>query len=267
MRLFSVFSAGLLLLPATLSAAECLPATIRFSDKGTAEYIVPDADEATLRHRDYGSAPSADHLLVTYEGDGYWVPRQDLDAAQVVLGLGVDSFHYIGPDHCAPNDLPIALDLTPTGDQVVSIDTGVQPKSGLWKLEATPVTFEGCPAIMTQSMPANMVALPAEATTPQRLTFASPFHPDQLQMNAYASQWKVTTPGNWETRAMEHVFAQSPAYGGKRSYLQWTLTVNSPDRISHRSEMHVVLPPEAIAVFKTDHCAAISTGNWIRVGD
>lgn len=267
MQYFSVISAGLMVIPAALSAAECTPATIHFSESGPAEFTVPDADEAALRQREHGAAPGADHVLVIHDGDGYWVPTSELNAVQVVLGTGADSFVYEGPDHCAPKDLPLDMELSQPEAAKAPLASGLQPRSGLWKLEASPVTFEGCPEMIAQSLPANMVALPAEATTPQRLTFGDPFHPDQLAMNQYASGWKATGPGRWETRAMEHVFAQSPTYNGRQSYLQWSLTVRGEEQISHRSELYVVIPPQAIAVFKTDHCAAISTGNWIRVGD
>lgn len=267
MQYFTVISAGLVVLPAALFAADCVPATVHFPENGPAEYIVPDADEAALRQREHGPAPSADHVLVVYDGDGYWVPGNDLDAVQVVLGTGADSFVYEGPDHCAPRDLPLNTELFQPEDMQTPSGSELQPLSGLWKLEVTPVTFEGCPEMIAQSLPANAVALPAEVNTPQRLTFADPFHPSQLEMNQYASNWTATGENRWETKAMEHVFAQSPAYGGKRSYLLWTLTVRDEGRISHRSKLHVVMPPEAVAVFKTDHCAAISTGNWIRVGD
>jgi len=264
------FTAGLALLPASVFAAECLPASVHFPADGPAEYFVPDADEAALRAQTHGAAPRADHVLVTHEDEGYWVPRTELDAAQVVLGTSAESFRYRGPDHCAPTDLPLDpldAEIAPTEDSAPVAASGLQPQSGLWKLEATPVQFEGCPDVIGQNMAGGMAALPAEATTPQHLTFQTPFHPSQLRMQQYASSWRSTAPNQWVTRAMEDVFSQSPAYGGKRSYMEWTLTVHDTSRISHRSELYVVMPPEAVAAFKTDHCAAISTGHWIRVGD
>ena len=83
MQLSFVFGGVLASVPVALSAAECLLPTVHFPSDGPAEYTVPDADEAALRSREYGAAPSADHLLVVHDGDGYWVPRAELDAAQV----------------------------------------------------------------------------------------------------------------------------------------------------------------------------------------
>lgn len=86
---------------------------------------MPDADESALRQREHGPAPGADHVLVVYDGEGYLGPDNDLDAVQVVLGTGADSFVYEGPDHCAPKDLPLNTELflpedmqTPSGSEL-----------------------------------------------------------------------------------------------------------------------------------------------------
>ncbi|TCL08821.1 hypothetical protein BXY66_0861 [Shimia isoporae] len=241
--------------------ANCLAPTISLDGEG-ARFEVPDEAASAARSKKYGQPPEAGYGLVLHDGEGYWVPVEELTAVQVVLGTAFETYDYRGPDHCVPKGLPIETGLEAVSPEAV----GLQPANGLWKLDLSPVIYEGCPDVMLQAVPADLVALPAEVATPQPLSFQVPFHPDQLEMSSrFPLEWAAMGDAQWQARAMEHIFSAMPSHGGKRSELLWTIEVLTPDSISHTSKLTFVLPPEAVAAFGTDHCSAKATGFWRRV--
>lgn len=253
------------LVPGLPAAQDCPPPSITIAADGSAEYRVPGAAERAARDTAHGPAPGPDHALLIRGDEAYWIPRRELAAAQVVLGSAAERFRYVGPDHCAPRGLAIEIAETP---EAAPGSGGIQPQSGLWSLDVSPLRFEGCPAVIRDGFPVDMAALPVEAREPRPLVFEAPFHPGQLSMSREVStDWQAQGENRWQTRAMDEVFAQAPSYGGRRSELLWTLTVESPGRITHRSEMHVVLPPEAASLFGTTDCSGVTTAVWTRVGD
>lgn len=255
---------GAALLPGLLAAQECPPPTISIAADGSAEFRVPDAEALAARDAAHGAAPGSDHALLIRGDEAYWIGRDDLAAARVALGEAVGRLRYVGPDHCAPRGLGIEIAET----SEVAPGGGIQPLSGVWSLEVRPLSFEGCPAVIRDGFPVDMAALPVEAREAQSLVFEVPFHPGQLRMSREVStDWQAQGENRWQTSAMEEVFAQAPSHGGRRSELLWTLTVESPGRITHRSEMHVVLPPEAASLFGTTDCSGVTTAVWTRVGD
>ena len=267
------FAAVFSVLPFAALAAGCVPATISIPSDGSASYEVPDADTAALRAKTYGAAPDADHVLLLHEGEGYWIPRGDLDAAHVVLGSTSTTYRYEGPDHCAPRDLTIDLGLEEESARTVpaaatlAVAGVAEPKSGIWQYNATPVTFEGCPAMIPRSSLADFGALPPEALKPQRLIFQSPFHPDQLPMSRMTIGWWQEAPNVWQTRVMLHEFGEASINTGQGSFMMWQLTVESDSSIKHTTLVSVGLPPEAVAAFGSDRCNVQSTNIWTRVGD
>lgn len=265
-------AAVLSVLPAAL-LADCPPATISIPPDGPAGYEVPDADTAALRERTYGAAPDADHVLLLHEGEGYWIPRGDLDAAHVVLGSKATTYRYEGPDHCAPRDLTIDLGLeeepakTMPAAATLTTAGAVGPKSGMWKYNASPVTFEGCPAMIPRNGLADFGALPPEAMKPQRLTFQSPFHPAQLPLSRMSKGWWQEAANVWQTRVMLHEFGEASITVGQGSFMMWQIMVESEHKILHTTLVSVGLPPEAVAVFGSERCNVQSTNIWTRVGD
>lgn len=193
---------------------------------------------------------------------------------------------YKGPSHCRPRDIPWEFDdpanpgrapiELPDGQPIAEPielfpDEPSGPLSGLWRAEIGPTKMEGCPAMMRNAFPGSPGALPGMTGETRRMDFANPFHPDTLELSRTAGvRWRADGPGRWVTTDLAaEAFAQIPVGQGGGSKIVWTLTLVSPEEMSFRRAIEIVLPNEAAAVMgvSPDGCRVTGTDRWIRVGN
>ena len=259
------------------AALACNPPTILIGATGDATYMSPVSDSRPVLEDIFGEAPGPDMILVVDSRDrsGYWLERSDLGSLQVLMNTTDPVPRYSGPDECRPPEIPIDL---PDGRPIEApteifpeeaTDTG--PRSGLWRAEIGPSEMEGCPAMMQSAFPGSAGALPGMTGEPRRLDFSTPFHPDTLEMSRISGvRWAADGPGRWVTTDLgADALRQIPQGQGGGSQIVWTLTVISPEEISFRRAIEIVLPAEAAAVMgaSPDGCRVTGTDRWLRVGD
>lgn len=272
MQTISLCGATWLLVAGSLPALACNPAIVTIHAGEPATYKVPDDTALSARIAAHG-APASDGQVLALDardGTGYWVDRDSLEDAVFLLGGSPGSYRYSGPDHCAPKDLPIALDEVPDAEapQEIAAASGLQPESGRWHLQQGTPVVEQCPDVMRAAMAGSAFEPPAAGDLDQRLVVTVPFHPDQLEMSRKMKlAWRTTAPGAWRAEALQSVFAGLPQGGGAGSRLTWDLKVLGPDRIRHSSRLTVAIPPEAAAAFASDVCIVSTTSHWLRTGD
>lgn len=271
MRFLLLFSATFLFVP-TIAVAECNTPIVTMREGQKSDYKVPSDTELAAIKQKHGEAPGKDHVLVIDESDGagYWMTRDRIGEAVFVVGGDTQGYRYSGPDHCAPDDLPIDTGDLPAKDIKVfeEASTGPQPRSGLWQLKSGTPEVEVCPpmmqAVFTQSMANNM----AQFEAPRHLKLKAPFHPNQLPMTEIMNvSWQSIGEGNWQTEAMKEVFSQLPVDGGQGSKLVWLLKVLGDSEIEHTVRMKVVVPQEAAAALGGDTCSVKTVNRWVRVGN
>lgn len=207
-----------------------------------------EAVEAAALNAGAGLAPSRDAVLVTGVGGTRWDtrPRGAID-------------HACGGD----------------GKDEIAFFKGLQPKSGLWKAHIGATKMDGCPPMMQKAFPMSPGALPAEWQAPRRLTFETPFHPDQLEMTKRLKaeglgslKWQTAGEDAWSAEVFSQLFNQIPKGQGQGSKLVWKLTVASEERIEHLSTVQIALPTEVAAIMgSAPNCRVTSHNSWVRVGD
>jgi len=271
-------------------ALACPPPTVIIDGSGQAHYAVTDADEAAAVRDEatalLGAPPNADDVVFYDRRDRRiaWVPRDRLEYFRRQSGAGGDGFVYVGPDGCAPRNLPIQLPEgpprpptpLPDGRGPIELFPGaIQPAPGLWRAQLGKTELQGCPAVVAQAFPKSPGALPAAWLQPRRLDFRSPFHPDQLQLSQTLSaqgqspvRWRKTGDQRWVTEAMAPVFGQIPAGLGGGSQMSWQLTLRSATEFEHVTTVRIALPAAAAAVMGGGaDCRLTSVNRWLRVGD
>lgn len=276
MRFLLTALAALLATP----ALACEPPVIAIDAEGNARWV--DGSPATRGAAEAyaGPAPSARHILVIDEGrsTAEWI-RPDTTPTEIAIGYGINSYVYVGSARCAPPGMPGSLDDLPDDPPPEELFADALPctggpRDGIWTAEIGPTQIEGCPAMMQQAFGQMALAgaLPKAADgAPGRLAFACPFHPDTLELSRTARvHWQAEGPNHWSTTdlAAEH-FAHIPAGEGAGSQIRWELTVVSPEEISFRRSVEIVLPATAAAVMgiTADGCRIVGTDRWVRTGD
>lgn len=227
-------------------------------------------------------------LAVDMRNNGVaWVRRDQLkqfvDMTEASLR---ETLVYKGPSHCRPKDIPWEFDdpaipgrtpiELPVGQPIPAPidlfpDEPSGPRSGLWRAEVGPTAMEGCPAMLQGAFPASGGALPGMTGETRRMDFADPFHPDTLEMSRTTGvRWQEIGDNQWRTNDMAaEVFAQIPAGEGGGSQLVWTLTVLSPEEMTFRRDIEIVLPDVAAAMMDVSPggCRVTGTDRWVRIGD
>lgn len=282
-----------------VGATACEAPIVLVRPEGQPTYISPQSSMTAELESMFGASPAPGAILVIDSSarTGAWLsPDSTLSVAEVALLYGAETgagFEYIGPDHCAPPDLPLDLDLRSGPERqpgdLIGLDDparpvedlfpdesplALQPRSGLWQARLGKTQLRGCPAMMRQAFPHSPGALPAEWLTPRPLQFSRPFHPDQLALSRTLAgeglgsvSWRALADNSWQAEVMPQIFAQIPTDQGSGSSMIWMLSVEGPDRIDHVVEVKLVFPAEAAAVMGGDGCSMISFNQWIRVGD
>lgn len=259
------------------AALGCNPPTILIGANGDATYMSPASDTRPVLEDIFGEAPGPDRILVVDSRDrrGYWMERSDLGALQVMMNTSEPYPRFTGPDECRPPEIPLDL---PDGRPIEApielfpdetSDRG--PRSGLWRAEIGPTEMEGCPAMMQNAFPGSPGALPGMTGEARRLDFSTPFHPDSLEMSQISGvRWTADGPDRWVTTDLgADAMRQIPQGQGGGSRIVWRLTVISPEEISFRRVIEIVLPAEAAALMgaSPDGCRVMGTDRWLRVGD
>ncbi|GGB55829.1 hypothetical protein GCM10011316_29890 [Roseibium aquae] len=277
-------------LAATTDAFACNTPNILIGKDGTAEYVSPETDRRDELEVLVGDAPSPDSMLVfdARDGNAMWVDKADLSRVGVGFNTLDGTLTYSGPDECRPPELPIKLpegnpipdapELFPDGDpdkqpiELFPDDANeAGPRSGLWRAESGPSEMEGCPAMMRNAFPGSPGALPGMTSEARRLEFSRPFHPDALELSRTAGvRWAADGANRWVTTDLgADALRQIPQGQGDGSKIVWTLTMISPEEISFRRVIEIVLPVEAAALMgvSPDGCRVMGTDRWLRVGD
>lgn len=162
------------------------------------------------------------------------------------------------------------------GNDALALFDGIQPRSGLWQARLGETRPQGCPAILSSMFAAGMPGhMPPELTTPRKLTFEVPFHPDQLELTKSLAasglstvNWRTAGEDSWRADIMSDIFAQIPGGPGKGSGMEWRLSVKATDRIDHNVTVTIALPAEAAALMgMSGDCRITSDNQWVRVGD
>lgn len=289
---FSLSTALFVCLP--VATVACVDPIVAIGEDGMARYIV-DAEvrDASMRFvkPKIGTPPEGRPILFVdvRVNQASWISSDQLMTAHSVYDASGDGFLYTGPDECTPRNVPIEL---PVGKGPASIDLptgrapvelfpneptvmGLEPLSGLWQATAGPVTSTGCPSMIASNLAAASPSLPAEALRPRRLTFQSPFHPEQLEMTEVFQRgmqselgWQSAGPASWRTEVVPKIFAQISSDYGSGSSMIWTLTVRSQTEIAHAVDIRIVLPAAARAVMGSrGDCRVSSVNAWRRIGD
>ena len=287
---FSIATALATCLP--VAAFACVDPIVTIGQDGMARYVVNDtvrAESLRFVQPKIGDPPEGRPILFVdlRVNQASWISSDQLMQAHDAYDAAGDGFLYTGPDECTPRDVPIELgeeagpgpiDL-PEGRAPIELfpddPTGLHPLSGLWQATAGPLTSTGCPPMIASNLAAAAPALPAEALQPRRLSFATPFHPDQLEMTEVFQRgmqtqlvWQSVGPASWRAAVVPEIFNQIPSGQGGGSEMTWTLTVISQGEITHAVDIRIVLPAAAAAMMGGgDTCRVSSVNAWRRVGD
>ncbi|MFD1694273.1 hypothetical protein [Roseibium aestuarii] len=252
--------------------------------------VSPADDQIQSLYGPSGDRPDGAQVIVITEGnEPFWLKPGDT-LEEVATGLGLNAVALPSDPDCRPAPPPGGAggltfteeegltvdkdDLTFREDEGLEVGPGGQPRDGLWRAEIGPSRMEGCPAMMQGLFPMAAGQAPggmAGMAGERRLSFSRPFNPDALELSRTARvKWTRTGGSIWETKDMAAAqFAAIPAGEGGGSHLLWTLQVLSPQEITFRRSMEIVLPAEAAIVMggSPGACRIVGTDRWIRVGD
>ena len=289
----------------TLGAALCLPAAIARADcgpllsfSGTGPdgkpelRVYEDSDGSLTGAYADSPAPPGAHILWVEPGQPPRWADPSVTIDDLALGIGADGPIYQGSDRCrTPPPAPpggaggsltfteedgLKLpgdDLEFDEDEGLETGPGGQPRDGLWQAQIGPTRIEGCPALMQQmfnhpNAPVNRAAIDEGE---RRMRFARPFDPNQLELSKTARvRWHPDGPNRWVTTDLgAEAFAMIPAGEGGGSHIRWEMTVLSPQEISFRRSVELVLPAEATAMLGSapEGCRVTGTDRWVRIGD
>ena len=279
MRLLALSCAALAL--SSSMALACPPPVILIGADGQATIYSPPRDVTSEMEARFGpqERPGSILFIDTRDRTGYWAPDTQMSYENVAGLLGVvGDYRYSGPSECAPSNVPLDVPgrwIDPIELFADAPEAGLQPRSGLWQARLGATEMQGCPAAMQAAFPLSPGALPPQMLAPRRLSFATPFHPDQLELTQSLQQglasrvaWQPMGDAVWQAEIFPEVFGQIPAGAGGGSAMIWRLDVRSESEIEHHVTIAIKLPAVAAqAMGIVGDCRILARHQWIRIGD